>query len=57
MAVYRKTYRPYEGPLTPAWSRVFIIPRYAFEDMRGRRFLSLFFLATMICPLVFAFLI
>ncbi len=57
MAVYRKTYRPYSGALTAAWSRVFIIPRYAFEDLHRRRFLSLFFLASMLYPLGCAFLI
>jgi ABC-2 type transport system permease protein len=52
MAVYKKTYRPYEGALAPAWSRFLVIPRYAFEDMRRSRFLSIFFLATLIYPLV-----
>ena len=57
MAVYKKSYRGYDGPLTPAWSRVFIIPRYAFEEMHRSRFLNLFFLASMLNPLVCAFLI
>jgi ABC-2 type transport system permease protein len=57
MAVYKKTYSAYQGPLSAPWTRVFIIPRYAFEDMRGRRFLNMFFLASMLCPLVYAFLI
>jgi ABC-2 type transport system permease protein len=57
MAVYKKTYRGYEGSLTPAWSRVFIIPRYAFEDMRRSRFLNMFFLVSMLYPLVCVFLI
>ena len=48
MAVYKKTYRPYDGPLTAAWSRFLIMPRYAFEDMRSRRFLSTFFVASML---------
>jgi hypothetical protein len=30
MAVYKKTYRPYEGALTPGWRRFLVIPRYAF---------------------------
>jgi ABC-2 type transport system permease protein len=57
MAVYKKTYRPYDGPLTPAWSRLLVIPRYAFDDLRKSRFLSIFFLATFIYPLVCALLI
>ena len=57
MAVYKKTYRPYEGPLGPAWLRFLVIPRYAFEEMRRSRFLSIFFLATFIYPLICALLI
>jgi len=57
MAVYRKTYRPYEGPLTPEWSRFLIIPRYAFEEMRRKRFLALFYLASFFYPLVCAIII
>ena len=34
MAVYKKTYRPYDGELTPSWTRFLVIPRYAFEDMQ-----------------------
>ena len=57
MAVYRKTYRPYEGALTPSWSRLFVIPRYAFEELRRSRFISLFYVATFIYPLICARLI
>ena len=57
MAVYRKTYRPYQGPLTPAWPRLSVIPRYAFADLRHSRFLSIFFLASFIYPLICALLI
>ena len=57
MAVYKKTYRPYDGPLTPGWSRLFVIPRYAFEDLNRSRFLTFFFIATFIYPLVCALLI
>jgi len=57
MAVYKKTYRPYEGELTPAWSRFMVIPRYAFAEFRGRRFLSIFFTASFIYPLICALII
>lgn len=57
MAVYKKTYHGYDGPLTPAWSRALIICRYAFEEMHSSRFLNMFFLGTMLYPLVCAFLI
>ena len=57
MAVYKKTYRRYDGPLTPAWSRFLILPRYTLEEMRRSRFFSIFFLATLICPVVCALII
>jgi len=57
MAVYKKTYRPYQGDLTAAWSRFFIIPRYAFEDLHRSRFLTIFYLASFIYPLICALII
>jgi ABC-2 type transport system permease protein len=57
MAVYKKTYRPYEGELIPAWRRFLVIPRYAFEELHSKRFLSMFFLATFLFPLVCALII
>src|ERR1039457_6924110 len=57
MAVYKKTYRPYEGELTPGWSRFLVIPRYAFEELHRKRFLSIFFLASFIYPLICALII
>src|SRR5258708_3786319 len=52
MAVYKKSYRGYDGPLTAGWSRFLIIPRYAFEDLHRSRFLTIFFLASFLYPLV-----
>ena len=57
MAVYKKTYRPYEGPLTAAWSRFLVIRRYAFEDLRRSRFLTVFYLATFLYPLIAALIL
>jgi len=57
MAVYRKNYRRYEGRLTPAWSRFLVLSRFAFEDLRRSRFLTLFFFASFFWPLVSTFLI
>ena len=57
MAVYKKTYRPYDGALTPSFTRFLVIPRYAFEDMRKSRFLTIFFLASFIYPLIAALII
>ena len=57
MAVYKKTYEPYSGALTAGWSRLLVIPRYALDDLRKSRFLSIFFLASFIYPLVCALMI
>ena len=57
MAVYKKTYQPYEGKLTPGWSRFLVIPRYAFAEFRGKRFLSIFFSLSFLYPLICALII
>ncbi|HUE04555.1 MAG TPA: ABC transporter permease subunit [Bryobacteraceae bacterium] len=57
MAVFKHAYKGYDGPLTPAWSRFLILPRYAFEEMRRKRFYSMFFLVSMLGPLICALII
>ena len=57
MAVYKKSYRPYDGRLTSARSRLLVIPRYAFEDMRRSRFLTIFYIASFLYPLICALII
>ena len=57
MAVYKKTYRPYEGELTSSLSRLLVIPRYAFEDLHRSKFLTTFFFATFLQPLIMAIII
>lgn len=57
MAVYKKTYEPYHGPLTSRAARLWVIPRYAFQDLHRSRFLNIFYIATFIYPLVCALII
>lgn len=57
MAVFKHAYKGYDGALTPAWSRFLILPRYAFAEMRHKRFYSIFFLVSMLAPLGFALFI
>ena len=57
MAVFKHAYKGYEGPLTPTWSRFLVLPRYAFEEMRRKRFYSMFFLVSMLAPLIYALII
>jgi ABC-2 type transport system permease protein len=57
MAVYQHTYKPYEGRLTPAWSRFLVLPRYAYQDLfKYKLFIALFVLCY-VCPLIYAGLI
>ncbi len=57
MAVFKHAYKGYDGPLTPAWSRFLVLPRYAFEEMRRKRFYTIFSLFAMVVPLVNALII
>ncbi len=43
MAVYKRSYKPYTGASTPALSRIFVIPRYAFETLFDSRLLMSYF--------------
>ena len=43
MAVHKRAYRPYEGPLTPERRRVLVLPRYAFLELFESRVLLSFF--------------
>ena len=42
MAVYKRAYRPYEGALTPEWSRFLVLPRYAYQEIFESRLLTAF---------------
>lgn len=42
MAVYERTYRPYEGELSPDWSRFLILPRYAYQHLLRSRLLVVY---------------
>ncbi len=50
MAVYKRTYKGYEGRLTPEWSRFLILPRYAWESLFKQRFLLIFFVICFFYP-------
>lgn len=56
MAVYKRTYRPYQGPLSPAWSRFLVVTRYTLADTpRSLPFLfllALSALAPLLCALI-----
>ena len=37
MAVYKRTYKAYHGPLTPAWSRFTVLSRYGLSTLFSSR--------------------
>jgi ABC-2 type transport system permease protein len=57
MAVYKRSYRGYAGPVTSEWSRFAIIPRYAYRGLFRSKMMTAFFVICFIPPLVFLFLI
>jgi ABC-2 type transport system permease protein len=57
MAVYEHTYKPYEGKLTPAWSRFLILPRYAYQDIFKYKLFTALFVLCYVCPLIYTILI
>ena len=57
MAVYERSYRPYEGWLTPEWSRFLVLPRYALQDVFARKSFTAFLVACFVWPLALAVLI
>lgn len=48
MAVYERAYKPYEGDLTPAWSRFLILPRYTLQRVFAARLTLAFFVACLL---------
>src|SRR2546428_4044000 len=57
MAVYEHTYKPYEGKMTPAWSRFLVLPRYAYQDIFKYKLFTALFVLCYVCPLVYTVLI
>jgi ABC-2 type transport system permease protein len=52
MAVYEHTYRQYDGPRTPEWSRFLIIPRHAYRSIFGSKLFIALFVGCFIYPLI-----
>jgi ABC-2 type transport system permease protein len=57
MAVYEHTYKPYEGKLTPAWSRFLVLPRYVYQDLFKYKLFTALFVVCYVPPLIYAALI
>jgi len=52
MAVYRRNYKPYSGPLTAAWSRCFVLFRYSRKNLFRSKFLTGLFVVCFFYPLL-----
>ncbi|HLR05035.1 MAG TPA: hypothetical protein VK117_04430, partial [Pyrinomonadaceae bacterium] len=57
MAVLERTYKRYEGRLTPEWSRFLIIPRHAYVDVFRSKLFTAFFALSFLYPLLCSILI
>jgi ABC-2 type transport system permease protein len=51
MAVYKRTYKAYDGALTPAWSRFLILPRAGYSRLMQSKFVVIFLMASLFFPL------
>ncbi|MGH9395646.1 MAG: ABC transporter permease [Terriglobia bacterium] len=54
MAVRRRTYRPYSGPLTPVSARFLVPFRYALRNLIKSRLVAVYVVACLLVALVFA---
>ena len=52
MAVYKRTYHGYDGPMTSERWRFLVLPRYTFDEMRKNRKLFMFFSLCFAWPLL-----
>jgi ABC-2 type transport system permease protein len=51
MAIYKRGYCAYSGPLTPSWSRFLVVSRYAWSGLFRSRLLTAFFVICFFYPL------
>lgn len=51
MAVYRRSYKPYTGALTPAWSRCLVLFRYSRRNLFRSRLLTALFVVCFFYPI------
>jgi ABC-2 type transport system permease protein len=54
MAVYKRTYRAYSGPLTPTWSRFLVMHRFSRSNLFRSKFQTTFFVLCFFFPLLCA---
>ena len=54
MAVYKRGYRRYQGPLTGRWTRFAVLPRYAWRRLYRQRLVVLLTMLALVWPLLCA---
>lgn len=50
MAVYKRGYQRYQGPLTSPASRLLVLPRFAWERLMQQRLISILFIVALFWP-------
>jgi ABC-type transport system involved in multi-copper enzyme maturation permease subunit len=53
MSVYKNTYRAYTGPVTPLWTRVFVLTRYGFAEAWSSKITVTLFILSLLPFIVF----
>jgi ABC-2 type transport system permease protein len=54
MAVYKRGYRRYRGPLTGRWTRFLVLPRYAWRRLYQQRLVLLLTMVALVWPVLCA---
>ena len=57
MAVYRRGYQRYQGPINGRWARFLVLPRFAWKRLFQRRLVVLFSIISLIYPILCAIFI
>ena len=54
MAVYKRGYRRYTGPMTGPWTRFLVLPRYAWRRLYQQRLVLILTILSFVWPLLCA---
>jgi len=52
MAIYKRGYERYQGPLTNHWTRLLVLPRFAWQRLFQQRLVLILLIASLIWPLL-----
>src|ERR1035437_7861265 len=57
MAIYKRGYERYQGPLTGHWTRMLVLPRFAWQRLFQQRLVVILLMASLIWPLLWGLLV